>query len=83
MSLAYFFFISETWDWIACIVLLARSCFWVRGYIRILMMIVRTIIVSPKLSARYSDRVIRTFIIGFNIIRSQISPIPKESYLTY
>ena len=47
--MAYFLWISLIFGWIEDIALEAFSCFLVRGYIMILMNIVKAIILSPKL----------------------------------
>jgi hypothetical protein len=83
LSLAYFFLISAISPCIACMALLALSCFWVSGYITRLTTIVKTTIASPKFPNRKSDNTTRTLTSGFNIIRSQILPIhSKGIYLS-
>jgi hypothetical protein len=54
----------------------------VSGYIAALIRTVKTIIAIPGLLKRYFETTMRTFIIGFKIINSQIAPISKRAYLT-
>ena len=49
LSLGYFFWMSLTWGWIAAMAFICRLCFNVRGIISTRTMMVKNIMLSPKL----------------------------------